>query len=179
MHERSAVSIREAVRRDAEQISALWLAIMQEHEQMDERWQLADDAPKRWLNDLRWWVEDDVHRVLVASVGDDLVGFIHAYLWEDLPIYANGTEVFIATLYVTASMRRKGIASALMEQVREWAIEVRAVRLRLGILSGNEEGIAFWESQNAMPLSVFYTIPLDEGEISQDHKKPRRRIGFV
>ena len=170
-------TIRVAQPGDVRRIGELWLAIMHEHERMDDRWRLSPDALKRWETDLRWWIDDNTHRVFVATVSGTLVAFVHAYMWQDLPIYADALEVFVATLYVEPAWRRYGIASALMDHISSWATEIKAVRLRLGILARNGAGTTFWANQGAEELSVFYTIPVKSAP-PKPEKKKRRQFGF-
>ena len=170
-----SIAIRVAVADDASAICALWLGLMRDHERMDERWRLAEGAEERWYNDFRWLVEDDSHLFLAATAADRVIGFIHAYLWEDLPLYVNVLEVFVASVYVYPDYRLQGAGEALVEGVKSWGVQKGAERIRLGVLSVNNGSAAFWESQGAEPLSVFYTLPLEEGVQKKDH---RRQIGF-
>ena len=170
-----SIAIRVAGVGDASAVCALWLGLMRDHERMDERWRLAEGAQERWYNDFRWLVEDDSHLFLVATAAGRVVGFVHAYLWEDLPIYMNVLEVFIASIYVYPDYRLQGAGTAMVDEVKRWGVQKGAERVRLGVLSKNKESAAFWESQGAAPLSVFYTLPLEGGD---GKKSQRRQIGF-
>lgn len=170
-----SIAIRPAVADDAPAVCTLWLCLMRDHESMDDRWRLTEGAEERWFNDFRWLVEDDSHLFLVATAADRVIGFVHAYLWEDLPIYANILEVFVASIYVYPEYRKQGAATALVEDIKQWGMQKGAQRIRLGVLSVNSASAAFWERQGAVPLSVFYTLPLEEGK--QEEIRPRQ-IGF-
>ena len=170
-----SMAIRTARGDDAAAVCSLWLSLMRDHEELDARWQLADGAEERWFNDYRWLVEDDSHLFLVATAANRVVGFVHAYLWEDLPIYVNILEVFVASIYVYPEYRKQGAGSALIDDVKRWGAQKGAERLRLGVLSVNQQSKSFWERQGATPLSVFYTLPL---EIKSKEKVRRRQIGF-
>ena len=170
-----SIAIRAAGADDAAPVCALWLSLMRDHEQLDARWRLAEGAEERWFNDYRWLVEDDSHLFLVATAANRVIGFVHAYLWEDLPIYQNILEVFVASIYVYPEYRLQGAASGLVEEVKRWGSQKGAERLRLGVLSVNSASTAFWERQGAVPLSVFYTLPLEEGSKVSIR---RRQIGF-
>ena len=175
------ISIRVAEYKDAHAVSALWLELMREHEQMDERWKLTIDAEERWFNDFRWLVEDSAHLFLVASCSGNIVGFTHAYLWEDLPIYAPVLEVFIASIYVNTEYRKQGAASRMVNYVKLWAADKNAMRVRLGILAANAGGAGFWNAMGAEAISVFYTLPVypDENNAVQQLKSENPgQIGF-
>ena len=154
------ISIRVAEYKDAHAVSALWLELMREHEQMDERWKLGIDAEERWFNDFRWLVEDSSHLFLVAICSGHIVGFAHAYLWEDLPIYARVLEVFIASIYVNPEYRLQSAASNMVNCIKLWAGEKNALRVRLGILAANTGGAGFWNAMGAEAISTFYTLPV-------------------
>ena len=170
-----SIAIRVATTDDAPAVCALWINLMRDHERMDSRWRLAEGAEERWFNDFRWLVEDDSHLFIVATAADRVIGFVHAYLWEDLPIYVNVLEVFVASIYIHPDYRLQGAGVALVDEVKQWAVQRGAERVRLGVLAANNASSAFWERQGAVPLSVFYTLPLDE-------RMPReiqpRQIGF-
>ena len=65
----------------------------------------------------------------------------------------------------------------LLETIQEWANTVGADRLRVGVLAANAAGRGFWESQEARPFAVTYTIDLERSE-KEAVPKPRSRIGF-
>ena len=173
----SAFTLRPAQRGDAAAVGDLWLALHREHEAMDDRYVLADDAAQRWRNDFLVWVDDRTHRLMLGCAGDEIVGFIHAYRHVDAPIYALAPEVYIDEIYVTPAHRRCGLGAALLASVREWGIEHGAEWIRLHTLAANEAGRRFWEKHGGRALSVVYTIPL-ESERRSPEKDPPRRIGF-
>lgn len=170
-----SIAIRVATVDDASAVCALWLGLMRDHEQMDDRWRLGEGAEERWYNDFRWLVEDDSHLFMVATAANRVIGFVHAYLWEDLPIYVNLLEVFVASIYVFPEYRRQGAGAGLFDEVKRWAVQKGAERVRLGVLAANSISSAFWERQGATPLSVFYTVPLEE---PVQKRIQHRQIGF-
>ena len=174
----TSFSIRKASTEEAASVCMLWGRLVYEHEQLDERFVIADDAHERWLNDFPHWVEDELHCLLVAV--DDMgqiAGFIHAQCWEEPPIYSQVPEVFVIEIYVNRASRGKGIGAALVEALKNWSKGHLAERLRFGVLAANAPGIAFWEALQAKPISIAFTIDL-EIEKRGPAKKPERRIGF-
>jgi GNAT superfamily N-acetyltransferase len=61
-------------------------------------------------------------------------------------------EAYLDELFVAPEWRRRGVASTLLERVREWAVQRAALRIRLGVLDSNEAGLAFWRSRGARPF---------------------------
>ena len=60
------VTYRPAVAADADILCGFWLALMREHEAMDPRLVLAEDAGIRWKNDYYHWLEDTTCKIMVA-----------------------------------------------------------------------------------------------------------------
>ncbi|MEZ4703053.1 MAG: GNAT family N-acetyltransferase [Rhodothermales bacterium] len=133
---------------------------MEQHMALEPRFVLAADADHRWRNDLAVWLVDDFHRFFVATDDGRPVGFVHGQRWRH-PIYGDALELFIAELYVDEAVRRSGLGGALLERMRAWGRGC-AARLRLGVLSRNAEGMAFWDASGAQALSVEYTIELEQ-----------------
>lgn len=156
------IAIRPACWEDAEALEALWWRLLEEQAALDPTFAPAEDARRRWRNDFMLWVRDRMYRLLVADRSGELVGFISAHQWSPPPIYRQELEVYIDELYVLPDYRRQGIGAQLVAAVRAWAQEVGAVRLRLGVLAANHEGLAFWERQQARPFSLTLIIPLTE-----------------
>ncbi|MEZ4701886.1 MAG: GNAT family N-acetyltransferase [Rhodothermales bacterium] len=171
-----AFDVRQARPADAPALFAMWRALMEQHMALEPRFVLAADADHRWRNDLAVWLVDDFHRFFVATDDGRPVGFVHGQRWRPYPIYGDALELFIAELYVDEAVRRSGLGGALLERMRAWGREVRAARLRLGVLSRNAEGMAFWDASGAQALSVEYTIELEQTPESAP-KKPGR-LGF-
>lgn len=170
-------SIREAVAEDVAPVCDLWASLVDEHQAMEERFVIAEDARERWINDYPHWIEDELHCILVAEKKGRIVGFIHAQCWEEPPIYAPVPEVFIIEIYIEKSSRSEGIGAALVGGLREWSKGHLAERFRFGVLASNVQGIAFWEALGAKPISIAFTIDLEIGK-NRASKKPERRIGF-
>lgn len=146
-------TIRPARTEDRKQLADLWRALLQEQSELDARFVIAEDAPTRWQNDFSEWVGSSVYGLYVADVEQEgLVGFASVNLWYPVPIYEPELEAYVTELYVATAWRRKGVGTALLHQVRVWAAEKEARRLRLAVLSANEIGLAFWARRGATPF---------------------------
>lgn len=76
---------------------------------------------------------------LVVEIEDEVLGFASAQqTWAD--------EVEIHTLYVDPDHWEEGVGSALLDSITDSAVSAGVDRLRVGVLSGNHVGRAFFES---------------------------------
>lgn len=163
---------------DQEAVGNLWLQFLNEQSEQDDRMGIADDAFDRWENDFPVWLEDETARIYVAEAENDVVGFVAARRWGPPPIYEKSSEVYLDELYVRPEARRDGYGTQLVNAVRNWSEELGAHRIRLRVLTANQNGRAFWAAQDAIPMSMTFTIegeqPADAGEEDEGSKK----IGF-
>ena len=179
MFSRKSVSIRRAQPSDCHALLELWKALLDEQEQMEGRFERADDAEERWRNDYEEWLRDDEQRIFVAERKGEVSGYVSACRWFTSPIYKAARELFIEEMYVAPDRRRKGIGRALLAAVQEWAEETGIERLRIGVLAQNQDGRAFWEALAATPLSLTLTVELDKGAAeSSEKEKEKASMGF-
>ncbi len=155
--------VRQAQPADQEEVGDLWMALLNSQSEMDDRVGVAEDARERWENDFPMWLDDDTARLYVAENDDTIVGFASARRWGPAPIYEDSSEVYLDELYVRPGSRRQGYGTQLVRAVRHWADQIGARRVRMRVLTSNADGRAFWASQDAIPLSMTFTI---EGEVA-------------
>ncbi len=172
-----AVTYRSATAADADILCDFWLALMREHEAMDPRLVLADDAGMRWKNDYIHWLEDTTCNIMVAVDATGPVGYIRAHRMLELPIFAPIPEVYVDKVYVKPAARGQGIGKKLLAFITTWAESCGAARVRLRVLKANEKGIAFWEREGASAFYETYTMDLNPPP-ELPKKQESRRIGF-
>jgi GNAT superfamily N-acetyltransferase len=177
MSTETSSTVRRARKKDAERIGELWLALLNEQAEHDDRIGVADDAIERWRNDFPVWLDDETRRLFVAEVDDTIRGFASAHRWGPPPIYAESEEVYLDEIYVAPDARRDGLGSALVAAVRDWAEGLGAHRVRLQVLAANENGNRFWEHQDARPLVITRAIECEPTDPSTEDEGSRK-IGF-
>lgn len=170
--------VRRAQETDQETVGALWIQLLDEQAEMEDRVGVAEDALERWQNDFPLWLDDETARVYVAENGDgEIVGFASARRWGPPPIYEESSEVYLDELFVRPADRRSGYGTQLVHAVRSWADEIGARRVRLRVLTANAAGRAFWASQDAIPMSMMLTIE-GAGEKNPSSDEGSKKIGF-
>ncbi len=156
------MTVRRVRAADVPAAQALWAALHREHERLDPRYRLSEDAAARWASDLRAWARSDADRVLVAEAeGGALIGLAVAHLAWPPPVYAPHLLVWVDDLYVEPAHRGSGAGRALLDALKAWGREAGATDLRAGVLATNPAGRAFWASAGGADYQVTVTLPLD------------------
>lgn len=172
--------VRRAQRDDRDIVGTLWMQLLDEQAELDDRIGIAEDALERWENDFPVWLDDETARLYVAENQEGtVIGFAAAQRWGPPPIYEESSEVYLDELFVRPADRRNGYGTQLVHAIRAWGDELGARRVRLRVLTANEEGRAFWAAQDAIPLSMTFTIEGEgeERDTSVSHEQSKK-IGF-
>ena len=87
--------------------------------------------------------------IFVAEDNSRLCGFIHAEI-DNTPPYPSVAQhrfASVVDLYVEPDCRRRGIATQLVNSVKNWARQSGAEYLELFVLNENAEGLEFYKKQ--------------------------------
>lgn len=133
---------------------------MRLHQSLDTRFRLAPDATDRWRNSFSDWLYEADHKMWVAVEEKGIVGYIAAHYAVTSTIFEPPGEVFIQEIYVDTAYRGLGIGKALVDQVKEWAVEIGSERIGLIASSRNAEAQSFWKQQNAVEFAIQSVIEL-------------------
>ena len=131
---------------------------------MDARHRPSDSAEARWRTDFGAWVGSEFDRVFVADDEGEVVGLATAHTYWPMPVYEQAMEVYITELVVATERRGGGIGARLVEAARAWARDLGVRQIRVGVLSRNERGQAFWARQGAEDFFVTVTLPVGPEE---------------
>jgi ribosomal protein S18 acetylase RimI-like enzyme len=174
-------NVRRAASDDQDRLGELWLDLLNEQAEHDDRLVIAEDARERWNNDFPVWLEDETCRIYVAETETAIVGFVSVHRWGPPPIYEASSELYLDELYVAPSARREGYGTQLVHAVVDWADRLQARRIRLSTLSANEAAQAFWTSQDAVPMTTTFTLERSPEESPGDGSSEiegSKKIGF-
>jgi GNAT superfamily N-acetyltransferase len=87
-----------------------------------------------------------VATVLLARDGEQVVGMAsYSFLWPS----GGGTSLFLKELFVRPSSWRRGVASALMDALRDAAAEAGCTRVEWTADRDNPPALAFYEALGA------------------------------
>jgi GNAT superfamily N-acetyltransferase len=138
--------IRRASVRDLDQLTALWRAINAHHSHLDPLFTERSDAADEVRELLRAQVGDVDTATFVSERGGALIGFCSVRIDRAPPILVEVERAQVTDLYVVDSLRRQGIARALVAAALEWVRARRVERIEVRVVSGNAEGQAFWRA---------------------------------
>lgn len=96
--------------------------------------------------------------VLLARDGDQVLGLAsYSLLW---PAVGADTSLYLKELYVRESARRRGIAGAFMQALKEAAAQAGCSRVEWTADTDNPPALAFYEALGAVPRDgkVFYRL---------------------
>lgn len=158
------VTIRRARPADLEAAVGLWRGLQDEHAAMDPRHRPSASAEERWRTDFGVWVASEVHRVFVADAGGEVVGLVTAHTYWPAPMYEEEMEVYLTELVVVPERRGSRLGERLVEAVRTWARDLGVRQIRVGVLSRNERGRAFWSRLGGEDFFVTVTLPVEGQE---------------
>lgn len=81
---------------------------------------------------------------------------------------AENDHCFLSKLYVDADYRGRGIGSAAIERVRQFAIEKQLPCIRLGVNKGNDASIAMYQARG-FQMKEDISIDIGGGFVMDDH----------
>lgn len=114
--------IREAKKPEAEKITReLWLPLAHEMEEVSKYNELKEDLDiEESIEHKRNGIREEGEHTFVADKGE-LLGFISATRKETPPVFKRGDKLKVNELYVKPEERKQGIASELLEKIKEIA----------------------------------------------------------
>lgn len=141
----SELVIRRAKREDFPLVTALWIEMMDYHNSMDERFQLAPASDAAYLEYLYSIADNYDYAIFVAQRGQELLGYTIGMILSNPPVFALDRYGFIAEMSVRSDLRRGGVGKELWTHIRRWFYR-RGVRvIQLNVSPRNASGYSFWK----------------------------------
>lgn len=94
--------------------------------------------------------------LLVAEVDSSLVALVEVRLarTKDLPVLVQKTYAYVQEMIVAESFRGKGIGTAMVTSVRDWARSRGATALRTSVVPTNDRARTFYEREGFGEIMV-------------------------
>jgi ribosomal protein S18 acetylase RimI-like enzyme len=92
-------------------------------------------------------IADENGALLVAEVGEKLVGFVHAIVRDApaIPVFVPRRYAIVDGIGVKSGFQNRGIGRILVGKMQEWAIAKGATSIELNVYEFNEIAISFYE----------------------------------
>lgn len=124
------------------------------------RWHLDHDSDRSAASDRHGAAFQDPEQMLfVGCIDDTVVGYALAALSPTV----DGRLCMIEELVVHPDAQAIGVGSAVLEQVRTWAIDNRCLAIESHVLPGNREAKNFFErvGMKTRKMRVSAALPVD------------------
>lgn len=102
--------------------------------------------------------------VVVAELGDELVGSGYARIEDAKPYNRHTKHAYLGFMYVPPQHRGKGINAEIIKALKTWAVSKGITELRLDVYEENEAAIKAYEKVGFKKLLVNMRMGLGEGE---------------
>ena len=138
---------RRATSGDVDAIVLLWREMWDFNARLDPRMTatpVANPVMRSWIEG---HVEGERSLVLVAQDGRDLVGYALATILENPPVVPNQFFGYVSELSVTASHRRKGVGTLLLDGIHAWFKTKGLPYAEVTAAVRNEISRGFWRRQ--------------------------------
>ena len=141
------MKVRTAEESDVPGLVELWVEFMDFHTALDPDFARSGNAKANWSDYITSKLGDETYRVLVATDGQVLAGYIVAIVQEYPPIRTIEKFGFIQEIAVARQFRRKGIARQLFESAEVWLIAKGVPQVEVKIDIANEASQALFGSE--------------------------------
>lgn len=138
------VKIREARKKDLDELTNLWYELARMHETIMMGYDLSKDPKKEWLAMMEENIKQDSFITFVAEVGNEILGFASATLRRRASFFTVRHMGVIMDIYIKDNRRGEGIGSLLVEVAEDW-IRKKGVRLAVvTVAPENDIANEFW-----------------------------------
>jgi ribosomal protein S18 acetylase RimI-like enzyme len=140
------IDIREAVLTDVDDLQELYAHVDQiHHDEYPEIFKpsININRPASFFERI---FSDDNIKFLVASIDNQIIGFIHAELkMANHPVLQDYSYGHISDIVIRPDHKRTGVGSKLFKSIEKWFKENEVKEISLTVFSFNEEAIAFYK----------------------------------
>lgn len=109
-------------------------------------------------------INSEKSEIILAEVQGYIGGLIEIHLNEtkDIPVLVKKQYIYIQHFIVDAAFRQKGIGRALLAAAGNWGLQHGVKCMRLSVIPGNTEAIAFYRKAGFRHIMHSMEMPCDE-----------------
>lgn len=98
--------------------------------------------------------------LMVATLGDEIVGSGYARIEQGLPFVNYKQHAYVGFMYVVPHHRGKGIARAVVDALRAWSVKQGITEMRLEVYYDNTPAILSYEKAGFSKLLITMRKPI-------------------
>jgi ribosomal protein S18 acetylase RimI-like enzyme len=157
-----AITIRPATQDDVTTIGALWEKLAIHHQTLDPRLpKPAQGGDELYAHRIGSQLGDAYHRILVAEVNGELVGYVLGMIADYMPdIFIAESTGFLADIFVDEAHRGAGIGKKLVSELQAWFKSRGIVTMEWYVAAHNTAAKAFWEHIGGKDLIIRMRLDL-------------------
>jgi GNAT superfamily N-acetyltransferase len=152
--------VRRAGRRDLEAIQTLWERLRELQAKADTRLAPSAGAPASAREHREMVLSDPNTGFFVAEDRGKIVGYLHAQIEINDPIYSSERHGTIVDLFVVEEQRRQGVGARLLEYCAEWLHSHNLSEYRVSLPAHAAGAQQFFERHGATSLHVVLSASL-------------------
>lgn len=145
------VLVRECVEPDVGAVVDLWKDLMDMHAELDPFFARKDGAEEAFAKWIRENMSSEDGCVVVAEVGDEIVGYCQARISKCPPVLGIDRYGELHDCFVTEDMRSKGIGGMLVERICRWNRSKGISRIEVRHSTRNPRAGEFWIKMGFTP----------------------------
>jgi len=136
--------IRPAKIKDLPEVIKMRIELGKYFEKIDNCLKMENNGEKFFNRFFKGFIYSKKKKLLVAEVGDKLIGFGCASLMKKDPIYYIKKYAHINQMYIDERFRRKGIAGEMLKVFYKWFKQNKIKYIELSVLCANAIGRNAW-----------------------------------
>lgn len=151
---------------DAQQISELWLEMVDYHHQFDPiLFNASENGAEFYQQSIIGRLNDPNTRVLVAEENGEVVGYVLGMIADIMAsVFQPVRSGFLADIYVSSDYRRQGIGQELVERLVLWFQSKDVTYYEWHVASENRDAVAFWQAMGGTTTMLRMRAKIKEDE---------------
>jgi ribosomal protein S18 acetylase RimI-like enzyme len=140
----------------------MWEKLVDVHEEAETLFRLRPGSSDMWRIYLETrLLRDPDTRLLVATEGTQVLGFLVARVEHPAPMFAGEFYGFVSDSYVRPEYRRKGITTALFNKAIRWFANQGVNELQLDVYNRNTAAYEYWAKRGFRSLKTRMVRAID------------------
>ncbi len=154
------IQIREAHIGDLGDVVDLWEQMAEHHTRLSHHFTISDDGKDRYSKYLAKKFSERSTKLIVATSGDRVVGFMLCLLSPNAPVFAEKTIGLVSDVYVRPEYRMRGVAREMLKSGLRWFHKNKVTSVQLSVAAANFAARSAWGQLGFKPHMIMKRLDL-------------------